>query len=90
MVKVTEMITFDIPAKDLKRIGIVGGWAPGSYMGKCFDCDGEITGDKRAILCLPCAVIALKASLDRRDKFIADRGLWQDFVDTLPKTQPKI
>ena len=33
----------------------IGGWASGSYMGKCKDCGDQFVGDKRAIFCLPCA-----------------------------------
>lgn len=53
-----------IEHKDLERIGRIGGWAPGSYVGKCSDCGAEIIGDKRSIQCLPCAVIALKAVVE--------------------------
>lgn len=35
------------------------GWAPGSYMGKCRDCEGMWwDGDKRAYRCERCAMIA--------------------------------
>jgi len=61
MVKMTEHIEITLTRKDLKRIGRIGGWAPGSYEGKCHDCNGEIVGDKRSIQCFTCAVVALKA-----------------------------
>lgn len=32
-----------------------GGWAPGSYMCKCFNCNEQFIGDKRAVRCAPCA-----------------------------------
>lgn len=32
-----------------------GGWATGNYSGKCYICDKEFTGDKRAVHCAPCA-----------------------------------
>lgn len=31
------------------------------------------------------AIERLKRNLDRRDKFIVERGLWMDFIDQLPK-----
>jgi hypothetical protein len=31
------------------------GWAPGSYICRCHDCKEQFIGDKRAILCAPCA-----------------------------------
>ncbi len=40
----------------LQRIGRVGGWAPGPYLGKCQNCGEEFNGDKRAFECLPCAI----------------------------------
>lgn len=37
-------------------IGRVGCWAPGTYYCKCFRCNREFIGDKRAISCLPCEI----------------------------------
>lgn len=48
-------LSLTLKPEDLKRIGRIGGWAPGSYTGKCEDCGGEIIGDKRAIHCFVCA-----------------------------------
>jgi hypothetical protein len=31
------------------------GWAPGKYLNRCHDCKEQFIGDKRAILCAPCA-----------------------------------
>ena len=31
------------------------GWAPGSYMRKCYACDTTFIGDKRAVTCADCA-----------------------------------
>lgn len=31
------------------------GWAPGDYHCSCYDCKDRFIGDKRAILCAPCA-----------------------------------
>ena len=31
------------------------GWAPGNYTNKCFGCDEQFTGDKRARTCADCA-----------------------------------
>lgn len=44
----------------------LGGYAPGGYMNKCFDCGESFDGDKRAIQCLPCAVKATKRKLIAR------------------------
>ncbi len=62
MARITDLIAFGLSAEDLKRIGRIGGWAPGSYMGKCRTCDGEIAGDKRSTQCFVCAIVALKES----------------------------
>jgi hypothetical protein len=34
----------------------IGGWAPGNYCGKCRNCGGEFTGDKRALHCQSCGI----------------------------------
>lgn len=39
-----------------KRLGRIAAWAPGSYFNKCWTCETEFEGDKRAHQCLPCAV----------------------------------
>ncbi|WP_316200870.1 MULTISPECIES: hypothetical protein [unclassified Bradyrhizobium] len=31
------------------------GWAPGDYISRCFSCDEQFIGDKRAIHCADCA-----------------------------------
>jgi hypothetical protein len=85
MVRVTHYIDIHLGSADLKRIGRLGGWAPGSYMGKCLDCGGEIIGDKRSIQCFACAVVSMQALLNGRDQFIVAQGLWETFVDQLPK-----
>lgn len=54
------ILPITLSPEDLNRIGRIGGWAPGSYMGKCGDCGGEITAAKRAIRCFVCAVVAAK------------------------------
>ena len=33
----------------------LNGWAPGGYINKCFNCDNEFIGDKRAVECALCA-----------------------------------
>lgn len=54
--------------EDFKRIGRIGRWAPGSYTGKCSDCGGEITGDKRSSQCFVCAVIAMKECTTKKSE----------------------
>ena len=51
------IVAINLSPADLDRIGRIGAWAPGSYMGKCSDCGGEIMGDKRAMQCFVCAVV---------------------------------
>jgi len=46
----------------LQSLGRVGGWAPGYYTGRCFECKETFTGDKRASFCLPCAIANLTKS----------------------------
>lgn len=33
----------------------LGAWAPGSYICKCYNCERQFTGDKRALSCADCA-----------------------------------
>lgn len=40
------------------------GYAPGSYSGKCIDCDEKFEGDKRALRCLECAAMAANAAIE--------------------------
>jgi hypothetical protein len=77
------IVSISLTPADLDRIGRIGGWAPGSYTGKCLDCGGEITGDKRAIQCFVCAVDGLKrqaeaATLAERERCIeiVDKARW--------------
>jgi hypothetical protein len=66
--RITEHIDLSLNAKDLKRIGRIGGWAPGAYMGRCLDCRAEIVAAKRATQCLPCATkAAMEAATTWRD-----------------------
>lgn len=58
-----DHIAFSLTATELKRIGRIGGWAPGSYMGKC-GCGAEFIGDKRAANCFVCAVESLKKQVE--------------------------
>jgi hypothetical protein len=83
MTRVTDHIAFSLTASELKRIGRLGGWAPGSYMGKCLDCGGEIIGDKRASQCFVCAVEGLRrqvgaATMAERKRCIeiVDKARW--------------
>lgn len=57
---------------DLASLGRVGGWASGSYYGKCRLCDHEFTGDKRACECLPCAVTGLQNDVTKMTKALRD------------------
>ena len=41
----------------------LGSYAPGNYCCNCISCKREFTGDKRAIQCLDCAIIAHKARI---------------------------
>ena len=52
------------------REGRIGPWAPGGYRNKCHGCGLNYEGDKRALLCKPCAVIGLH---EKRDRLVADR-----------------
>jgi hypothetical protein len=63
MVRITDFMEITLTAKDLKRIGRLNGWAPGSYEGKCGDCGGTVTGDKRSRQCFVCAVVSTKAEV---------------------------
>jgi hypothetical protein len=43
------------------------GWAPGSYMGRCGDCQAQwIDGDKRAYRCERCAMIARYTEAEKK------------------------
>lgn len=70
--RITEYMDLRLGSKDLKRIGRIAGWAPGSYMGKCCDCDGEIIGDKRSIRCFVCAVIAMKTGEQSKAELVRE------------------
>jgi hypothetical protein len=37
--------------------GRVGGYAPGTYECRCLRCGASFEGDKRAVICLPCALL---------------------------------
>lgn len=83
MARIEDHIAFSLTAAELKRIGRVCGWAPGSYMGKCGDCGGETIGDKRSVQCFACAVGSLKqqletAALDERERCvkIVEKANW--------------
>jgi hypothetical protein len=39
-----------------KHIGRLGGWAQGGYLVGCSTCDKPFLGDKRAVVCLNCAL----------------------------------
>jgi hypothetical protein len=41
------------------------GWAPGDYVGKCRTCGEAWEGDKRCMVCRPCAEAARDADLVR-------------------------
>lgn len=57
------VLSLMLKPEDLKRIGRIGGWAPGNYTGRCLDCRAEIVGDKRASQCFVCAVASINAAL---------------------------
>lgn len=56
-----EPIKWERIEDQVKRLGRVGAWAPGSYLCKCLSCETTFEGDKRAMSCLPCAVARLDA-----------------------------
>lgn len=56
-------LSITLKPEDLKRIGRIGGWAPGSYTGRCLDCRAEIVADKRASQCFVCAVASVNTAL---------------------------
>jgi hypothetical protein len=39
-----------------RNIFPIGGFAPGNYSCKCFQCSKSFRGDKRAVMCLQCAL----------------------------------
>jgi hypothetical protein len=45
---------------DQLRAWPLNGYAPGGYTCKCSTCEKEFIGDKRAVVCLECAVLASK------------------------------
>ena len=56
-----------------KRLGRIAAWAPGSYFNKCWTCQTEFEGDKRAHQCLPCAVASkVQHARDRAFRDAAD------------------
>lgn len=63
MARMTDLVSINLTVEELMRIGRLSGWAPGSYIGKCLDCDREIIGDKRASQCFVCAVISMNAAI---------------------------
>lgn len=84
------IVSINLTPADLDRIGRLGGWAPGSYMGKCLDCGGEIIGDKRASQCFVCAVEGLRrqvetAALAERERCIGvvDKARWSASSETI-------
>lgn len=71
-------------AGELRR---VGGWAPGNYIGKCFDCKRGFMGDKRAAQCLPCAAVRMEARIDELMQSLKPfRELDRPFIDDWPET----
>jgi len=47
----------------------VGGYAPGSYMGRCYICEEQIMGvDKYARSCLACALDELREAYEEVDR----------------------
>lgn len=56
-----------ISQRDLERIGRLAGWAPGNYTILCLGCRQSTSADKRAIHCLPCAIVQMKAGIDETE-----------------------
>lgn len=56
----TKPLDWDTLLDQANSLGRVGGWAPGSYMGRCLTCERLFEGDKRATSCLPCGVANLQ------------------------------
>lgn len=64
-----------------KELGRVGCYAPGNYIHQCSACERTFMGDKRAFLCLPCAIDSLHRcimSLRRSLAFYANPSLWDE------------
>lgn len=53
-------------------------WAPGGYSCECFECNRRFIGDKRAMLCAPCAYMSDETDFNRRKilKRIGRCRLW--------------
>ncbi|TGQ11247.1 hypothetical protein EN858_15105 [Mesorhizobium sp. M4B.F.Ca.ET.215.01.1.1] len=65
-VKENAVIEWKVAATHREPTWPLAGYAPGGYMGKCVRCQGHFLDmDKRAIHCLPCAVDAVKESLEQ-------------------------
>lgn len=76
----STLINITLNQEDQERIGRIGGWAPGSYIGKCQDCGGEIMGDKRSSQCFVCAVVSIRPNTIEACAKVADewgKGKWQ-------------
>ncbi len=59
-----------------------GGWAPGNYSHKCFNCNNEFNGDKRAIICADCAYMPIFKNV-LNDYFYPIVWVWRKlFKDT--------
>jgi len=46
------------------------GFATGSYMCKCSVCKAEFVGDKRAVMCLKCAIETIEESIKKNIKIV--------------------
>ena len=69
-------------AHDLQRVGVqmpLGGYAPGQYSCRCGKCARRFDGDKRACVCLPCAVKVAIATGSESQDAARDQGRRQGF-----------
>lgn len=52
--KTIEQMEVDCFGHAITRL-LLGGYAPGNYMGTCTTCEGRVMGDKRCRTCIDCA-----------------------------------
>jgi hypothetical protein len=66
----------------------LGGYAPGNYLCRCYECEKEFRGDKRAVQCLECALSANHAYLTTLKKQVFE--LESKLSSTPPSSSPSI
>lgn len=49
----------------------IGGYAPGNYYGTCCICGQSFQGDKRAVICEPCAIKSKEEFEKNKEEFEA-------------------